>query len=506
VEVDSLRIEVDSLRIEVDSRRVEVDSRRVEVDSRRIEVDSRRVEVDSRRIEIESLRIEIDSLRIEIDSLRIEIDSLRIEVDSRRVEVDSLRIEIDSRRIEIDSLRIEVDSLRIEVDSRRVEVDSRRIEIDSRRVEIDSLRVEVDSRNSGCSVQSRTTGLRNRTGSSPGRTTGPVNRLTGNEGVPPAGLIRRLNGGIFLPIIGTMTQGYPIVVFAALFSVAAASCSKPAPPPLPEGAVLIDLPADAVQGEDGANLSQYLSERDQEAVFDRFLGSLLDDAGIPPDMARRIKAAAAEGPSFILDLLVCLSGDPFLWILVDKAHPLPDGYAPAGLVTLSGGSYEVNRPGHRLRQAAADSLEEMAAAARTGGVTLIVSSAYRSYEYQAEVYNRNVRELGREAADRESAWPGCSQHQLGLVVDFGAEDGSIGDHFAQTPAGRWMAANAGAFGWSLSFPAGREAVTGYRGESWHYRYAGRDLAAFIDTYFDGVQQYALQFIHEWVKRSGEMSG
>ncbi|MDR2070287.1 MAG: M15 family metallopeptidase [Treponema sp.] len=281
----------------------------------------------------------------------------------------------------------------------------------------------------------------------------------------------------------------------------ALSCSKPAPSPLPKPAALVDVSADVLPG----NL--YLSEGDQEAAFDssqgsRFLGSLLNDAGIPPDLARRIEDAA-EGPSFILDLLACLSGDPFLWILVDKAHPLPDGYAPADLVSLSVGSYEVNRSGHRLRQAAADSLEEMAAAARAEGVTLIASSAYRSYEYQVEVYGRNVREMGREAADRESARPGYSQHQLGLVVDFGAQDGSIGDHFAQTPAGRWMAANASGFGWSLSFPQGMEAVTGYRWESWHYRYVGRDLAAFIDAYFDGIQQYALQFIHEWVKRSGD---
>lgn len=261
----------------------------------------------------------------------------------------------------------------------------------------------------------------------------------------------------------------------------------------------------AVPDSPDADLRQYLSERDQEAAFDSFLGGLLDDAGIPPDLARRIETAAAEGPSFILDLLVCLSGDPFLWILVDKTHPLPDGYAPDDLVNLSGGSYEVNRPGHRLRQAAADSLEEMAVAARTGGITLTASSAYRSYEYQVEVYGRNVREMGREAADRESARPGYSQHQLGLVVDFGAEDGSIGDHFAQTDAGRWMASNASRYGWSLSFPQGMEAVTGYRWESWHYRYVGRDLAAFIDAYFDGVQQYALQFIREWLKRSEAQS-
>ena len=139
----------------------------------------------------------------------------------------------------------------------------------------------------------------------------------------------------------------------------------------------------------------------------------------------------------------------------------------------------------------------MAEAARLEGITLTASSAYRSYDYQREVYNRNVREMGQEAADRESARPGYSQHQLGLVADFG----SIDDSFAQTASGRWIAANASRFGWSLSYPEGFEEVTGYRWESWHYRYTGKDLAAFIDNYFGGIQQYALRFIYEWESRT-----
>jgi D-alanyl-D-alanine carboxypeptidase len=198
-----------------------------------------------------------------------------------------------------------------------------------------------------------------------------------------------------------------------------------------------------------------------------------------------------------LDLLTIPEGDPFLRILVDKEHPLPPGYEPGDLAELAGGSYGVNRQGLLLRRAAADALEEMAAAARADGVSLIVSSAYRSFVYQDEVYRRNVRELGEEAADRESARPGHSQHQTGLVVDFG----SIDDSFAQTPASRWLLANAGRFGWSLSFPDGYEAVTGYRWESWHYRYLGRELCSFSDAYFDGIQQYALRFIHQWERNN-----
>ncbi|MDR2758318.1 MAG: M15 family metallopeptidase [Spirochaetaceae bacterium] len=232
---------------------------------------------------------------------------------------------------------------------------------------------------------------------------------------------------------------------------------------------------------------------DTEVVLNDQIRNMLEKAKIPPETARRILEAALEGPSFILDLLTVLEGDPYLRVLVDKEHPLPPGYAPEDLVELTERSYRVNRPGLLLRRAAAEALEEMAAAAKADGITLIASSTYRSYTYQEEVYQRNVRESGQETADRESARPGHSQHQTGLAVDFG----SIDDSFAQTPAGRWLLANGSRFGWSLSFPDGYEAVTGYRWESWHYRYTGRELCAFIDTYFDGVQQYALRFIREW---------
>jgi D-alanyl-D-alanine carboxypeptidase len=215
-------------------------------------------------------------------------------------------------------------------------------------------------------------------------------------------------------------------------------------------------------------------------------------------MARRVSGAALEGPAFILDLLAVLEGEPYLRILVDKRHPLPEGYEPEDLVELTGPSYRQDRPGLRLRRTAAAALEEMAAAAKAEGISLRIASAYRSASYQEEVYARNVREMGKEAADRESAPPGHSQHQLALVVDLGPID----DSFADTAAGRWVAANAGRFGWSLSFPPGCEELTGYRWESWHYRYVGRELSSFIETYFGGIQQYALAFIHEWEAASG----
>jgi D-alanyl-D-alanine carboxypeptidase len=299
-----------------------------------------------------------------------------------------------------------------------------------------------------------------------------------------------------------------LITVAALLAAAAffAACSKfpsfrvpaqtsktpPAETALPELAdAIAQLSAASDPRGNGDNMDGGAGE------FGNFLAAVLTGAGIPPELSQKLEAAAAESPAFILDLLTCLEGDPYLRMLVDKQYTLPEGYEPDDLVELKNGSYQIRQKGLMLRRVAAVALEEMAAAAKADGVTLLASSSYRSYDYQVEVYGRNVKEMGQAAADRESARPGHSQHQTGFVVDFG----SIDDSFAETPAGRWIAANGSRFGWSISFPDGYEEVTGYRWESWHYRYVGRELAAFIDAYFDGVQQYALQFIREW-ERAG----
>ena len=195
------------------------------------------------------------------------------------------------------------------------------------------------------------------------------------------------------------------------------------------------------------------------------------------------------------ELNTILELEHYLWILVDKEHPLRHDYIPSDLIELKNNTYTVNRNGLFLRTEAVKSLEEMAAEARINKLNLVVSSAYRSYSNQAQIYSRNVTQMGQQAADRVSARPGFSQHQLGYVADFG----SITNAFASTPEGIWLAKNASRFGWSLSYPEGYEHITGYSWESWHYRYVGKEVSHFIDTYFNGIQQYALRFLHEYQK-------
>ena len=232
---------------------------------------------------------------------------------------------------------------------------------------------------------------------------------------------------------------------------------------------------------------------EREMEFSVRLSAAMRAAELPEELYVSLLEISAWDLAFANDLRAVLAKPQFLRALVDPWNALPVGYSPPDLVLLGGGAYQVSRPGLMLRQAAAVSLEEMARAARADGITLIASSAYRSFERQAEIHSQLVRSMGRAEAERVSARPGHSQHQLGLALDFGC----ITDAFALTPASRWLEANAIRFGWSLSYPKGYEHITGYSWESWHYRYIGRELAAFKEKYFGGVQQFALRFLHEW---------
>ena len=215
-------------------------------------------------------------------------------------------------------------------------------------------------------------------------------------------------------------------------------------------------------------------------------------ASIPKKLIDRINAERDEFMPAI-EALIASDKDGLL-ALVDKTHPLPAGFVPPDLVALGGGrTYVVGKAGLSLRRPVEAGLDRLALAAKKDGVSLAASSSYRSYDYQKIVYERNVKEMGQAAADRESARPGTSQHQTGCAVDFG----SITDDFAGTKAGKWLAQNAWKYGWSLSFPEGYEKITGYRWECWHYRFIGVEAAAFQKEWFGDVQQYMMDFIDAW---------
>lgn len=222
-------------------------------------------------------------------------------------------------------------------------------------------------------------------------------------------------------------------------------------------------------------------------------------------MSPRCKAAIPNGDpeEFLADLKRVLAtrsdfsaDDLSPFYLIDKTHTVAADYEPKGLIHLEkNDAYAINKNNLSLRPEAFKALAVLAKAAKADGVTLTVSSTYRSYEYQKNLFDYWVKVDGLEEAERESARPGTSQHQLGMALDFAPVD----DDFDKTPGGKWVYDNAAKYGWSLSFPKGYEDVTGYRWECWHFRYIGVEACKFQKKWFSDVQQFMIEFIDAWEK-------
>jgi D-alanyl-D-alanine carboxypeptidase len=165
-----------------------------------------------------------------------------------------------------------------------------------------------------------------------------------------------------------------------------------------------------------------------------------------------------------------------LQVVVNKTRPLnPATYYPSDLVKVSG---KFNPYGRIVRKEVAAAVLAMGNQMQADGQgTLIVQSGFRSYGSQKTIHDSKVRALGKVKGENLAARPGYSEHQTGLAIDFTARGvTSLNIAFANTKAGKWLAANAYKYGFVLRYPNGKSAITGYQYEPWHFRYVGVQIA------------------------------
>lgn len=159
-------------------------------------------------------------------------------------------------------------------------------------------------------------------------------------------------------------------------------------------------------------------------------------------------------------------------MLVGKQSPLPEGYS-AVLEEVCGS---------QLEKTAAFMLRSMFEEAAVGGIELRLLSGYRSPQYQAGLFERSVSErmqggMSRDEAvadtARSVARPYESEHNTGLAADIVTpQDDDVLESFEQTKQFEWLSENAALYGFILRYPKGKEDITGYIYEPWHYRYVG----------------------------------
>ena len=175
--------------------------------------------------------------------------------------------------------------------------------------------------------------------------------------------------------------------------------------------------------------------------------------------------------------------------LVDTILRVPRDYVPPDLTSVGSAGLS---GAFQVRAVVIPDLTELVAAAKAAGNPLGVESAYRSYTTQQAVFDYWVSISGYRLALQYSARPGHSEHQLGLAIDFKSAAGSppwSGTDWGDSPAGSWLRAHAWQYGFVQSYPKGKQSLTCYSYESWHFRYVGRAEAAAVHASGLTLRQY-----------------
>lgn len=164
-----------------------------------------------------------------------------------------------------------------------------------------------------------------------------------------------------------------------------------------------------------------------------------------------------------------------LQIIVNKYNVLPSDYVPNDLEAINN---KYNRGfNNKMRHAARIAFEEMCEAALKDNITIYSGSAYRSYNYQLNLYNRYVSIDGKEKAETYSARAGYSEHQTGLATDI--MNAKLDYISASDKEYTWLVNNSYKYGFNLRYPKEKENITGYMYEEWHFRYLGKEIATYL---------------------------
>lgn len=130
----------------------------------------------------------------------------------------------------------------------------------------------------------------------------------------------------------------------------------------------------------------------------------------------------------------------------------------------------------------------------TKNIIIGISSAYRSKEYQQEIYDSFVKDYGKDYADKFVAPVGCSEHHTGLSIDInikvnGAWPKDNYELMKQEKMFKTIHKYLSTYGFILRYPDEKEDITGYPYEPWHIRYTGEIVAKIIESNNYTLEEY-----------------
>ena len=164
-------------------------------------------------------------------------------------------------------------------------------------------------------------------------------------------------------------------------------------------------------------------------------------------------------------------------MLVNRDNVLKKTYIPHGLVDTKSKYKEdvlINDKVYKM-------FLLMKMEALKNGYDIDIMSGYRTYDYQEKIYNKLIRDKGMNYAFRYIAPAGASEHQTSLAIDICVyrDNKCFIEHDIENSLEiKWLQNNAHRFGFILRYPFGKEDITGYNYEAWHFRYVG-NIASYM---------------------------
>ncbi len=180
-------------------------------------------------------------------------------------------------------------------------------------------------------------------------------------------------------------------------------------------------------------------------------------------------------------------------VINNKFNYLESDYVPANLVVVD---EKYSSYGARMEKEAYEAFVEMCEAARESLLEIRINgdNGYRSYDYQSEIYDYYEYVYGTSGVDSCSARAGYSEHQTGLAVDIVIYPLNGNSTYSYSRMYQWTIENCWDYGFIYRYQGGKEHLTGYMQEDWHYRYVGKEVALFIKEHNITFDEYYTYFI------------
>ena len=178
-------------------------------------------------------------------------------------------------------------------------------------------------------------------------------------------------------------------------------------------------------------------------------------------------------------------------VLVNKEHKIKENYlSKIELVTIK----NIDNEDIQIEKETYNAYQKLEKFLKTKNIIIGISSAYRSKEYQQEIYDDFVKEYGEEYANKIVAPVGCSEHHTGLAIDInikknGKWPANNKELEKQEPSLRKIHKYLASYGFILRYPKDKENITGYPYEPWHIRYVGKVVAKIIEKENYTLEEY-----------------